>query len=157
MAVPSLYKHVEGLPALRREVSLLAIRELGEALARALIDVPERERLRALAAAFRTFAREHLGRYAATVRAPSTEDDEWSAASEAVLRTVLEGLAGYRLAGDEAIHGIRVVRAALHGFVSLETLGGFGLPQEVEGSFERLVGILDAGLRARRPRPVASP
>lgn len=152
VAVPSLYKHVEGLEALRREVSLVAVRELGSALARALEGVPERERLRALGRAFRAFALAHPGRYAATVRAPSPEDAEWSATSEAVLRTVLEVLAAYRLAGDEAIDAARAVRAALHGFVSLETLGGFGLPRDVERSFERLLDILEAALRARRPR-----
>ncbi|GIU98598.1 MAG: hypothetical protein KatS3mg014_0214 [Actinomycetota bacterium] len=136
-------------------------RALGEALARAL---DRRARARASARprgapSGRSRARTRGGTPPRCVR-PPTEGAAWSAASEAVLRTVLEGArrptGSRRGRGDPRREG-RVVRAALHGFVSLETLGGFGLPQEVEGSFERLVGILDAGLRARRPRPVASP
>ncbi len=151
VAVPSLYKHVEGLTALRREVALRAVGALGEALATALAS-PPRERLRTLGRAFRAFAHEHPGWYAATVRAPSPEDPAWSAASEAVLGTVLEVLAAYRLSGDEAIDAARTVRAALHGFVSLEALGGFGLPRDVDRSFERLLELLDAGLRRGRLR-----
>ncbi len=151
VAVPSLYKHVEGLAALRREVALRAVGALGEALATALA-APPRERLRALGRAFRAFALEHPGWYAATVRAPSPEDPAWSAASEAVLRTVLEVLAVYRLSGDEAIDAARTVRAVLHGFVSLETLGGFGLPRDVDRSFERVLELLDVGLRRGRLR-----
>lgn len=155
VAVPSLYKHVEGLPALRREVSLRAMAALGEALARALDGAPEREGLRALGRAFRAFALAHPGWYAATVRAPSAGDAAWSAASETVLRTVLGVLGTYRLSGDEAIDAARAVRAALHGFVSLETAGGFGLPRDVERSFERLLDLLDAALRGAGRRSAA--
>ena len=48
-------------------------------------------------------------------------------------------LAGYELRDDDAIDAIRAFRAALHGFVSLEVEGGFGLPVDVDRSFDRLV------------------
>jgi hypothetical protein len=38
------------------------------------------------------------------------------------------------------------VRAALHGFVTLESSAGFGLPLSLDESFERLVAMLDRGL-----------
>ena len=44
---------------------------------------------------------------------------------------------------------IRTVRSALHGFVSLEASGGFGLPDDVDASFETLVDVLIAGMLAR--------
>jgi len=37
-------------------------------------------------------------------------------------------LRGYELHDDDAIHGVRMMRAALHGFVSLEREGGFAMP-----------------------------
>jgi hypothetical protein len=58
-------------------------------------------------------------------------------------------LRGYGLEGDDAIHAARAVRSALHGFVSLEAAGGFGLPVELDASFERMVGALARGLRER--------
>ena len=55
-------------------------------------------------------------------------------------------------ATGEVIHAVRAVRAALHGFVALEALGGFGLPVDREASFDRLVAALAAGLRAAPAR-----
>jgi len=38
-------------------------------------------------------------------------------------------------------------RSLLHGFVSLETGGGFGLPLDLDESFRRLLQVFMAGLR----------
>jgi len=56
-----------------------------------------------------------------------------------------------RLSGADAIDATRTLRAALHGFVTLEALGGLGLPLDVDRSFARLVEILDAALRTWWP------
>jgi hypothetical protein len=40
------------------------------------------------------------------------------------------------------------MRASLHGFVTLETTGGFGLPQAINRSFDRLVDGLVAALES---------
>ena len=55
-------------------------------------------------------------------------------------------LRGYGLDEDETVHATRAVRSALHGFVTLEGAGGFGLPQDVDESYARLVDLLDSGL-----------
>lgn len=146
VAVPSLYKHVNGLGGLRREVATLAIRELGQALTSAVEASPD-DPLPALAHAYRDFARAHPGRYAATVRAPDPDDADAIAASDAVLATVLSVMAGYGSSGPDAIDATRALRAALHGFVTLETAGGFGLPRDVDRSFERLVELLVDAVR----------
>ena len=148
VAVPSLYKHVGGLEAVRRGVAIQGVRDLGEALDAAVGAAPgtPSARLRALATAYRRFARARPGRYAATVRAASPDDAEHVAASDVVLRLVLDMLGERGLVGDEAIDAARGLRAALHGFVALESAGGFGLPRDVDRSFERLVDVLDAGL-----------
>ena len=62
---------------------------------------------------------------------------------------------------DELVHRVRTVRSAVHGFVSLELSGGFGLPQDIDESFEHLISTLVTGLRltpaaaAARTEPVA--
>ena len=148
VAVPSLYKHLGGVVAVRRGVAILAVRELGDALSVALAEAEGGDagvRLRGLAHAYRAYARAHPGRYAATVRAASPADAEHVAASDAVLRTVFGVLAERGLPGDDAIDATRALRAALHGFVSLEAAGGFGLPQDVPRSFDRMVDWLDHG------------
>jgi AcrR family transcriptional regulator len=149
VAVPSLYKHLDGLDAVRRGVAILALAELGGALAAARAGTTGRDgsvQLAALADAYRAYAGEHPGRYAATVRAAPPGDPEHGAASDAVLAPVLAVLADRGLVGEDAIDATRALRAALHGFVTLEAAGGFGLPQDVGRSFERMVEGLDRGL-----------
>jgi hypothetical protein len=99
--------------------------------------------LRAVAAAYRAYARAHPGSYAAAQRAADLSGD----AGARAVRVFTAVLAGYGLAGDDAIHATRAVRAALHGFAALEAGGGFGMAQSVDETFERLVSLLDDGLQ----------
>lgn len=149
--LPSLYKHIDSLDGLRRDLTVRTLHELAGAVTPAVAGRSGSDGLRALATAYRDFARRHPGRYAATVRAPAGGDEQHVAAAEAVLRVVLTVLAGYGLHGDDAIDAARALRAALHGFVTLEAAGGFGLPRDVDRSFDRLVDALDAALTAWSP------
>jgi AcrR family transcriptional regulator len=145
---PSLYKHVDGMDAVQRSIAVRAKAELGEVLGRAAVGRSRGEAVRALARAYRQWAHEHPGRYAATVRAPQAGDPEDERASAAVVGIVLDVLAGYDLHDVDAIDATRALRSALHGFVSLEAAGGFGLPVDVDRSFERLVDGVVAGIGA---------
>ena len=70
------------------------------------------------------------------------------AASDEVLRTVLAVLRSYGQEGGDAVDAARTLRSALHGFASLEVAGGFGLPRDVDRSFDRMVAALDVALRS---------
>jgi AcrR family transcriptional regulator len=146
VASPSLYKHVAGLEAIRSGIAVRALDELAQTLRAATAGLTRRAALDAMAAGYRGFAHSHPGRYAATLRAPSPADDAHTQASDAVLAIVFRVLADYGLAGDDAVDATRALRAALHGFVALEASGGFGMPQDVDRSFKRLVVGLDATL-----------
>ena len=143
---PSLYKHVDGIDAVRRAISVRAKRELAEVLGRSAVGRSGEDAVIAIAGAYRAWALEHPGRYAATVRAPDTGDGEDEAASLAAVEVVTDVLDGYGLSGDDAIDATRALRSALHGFLSLEASGGFGLPVDVDRSFERMVLTIAAGL-----------
>jgi AcrR family transcriptional regulator len=144
---PSLYVHVDGLPDLRRRLAARGARELGAALASAAAGLAGEDALRAVAITYRSYARQHPGTYAA-LQLPVDQDPQQSDAARMVVEIVAAVLRGYGLEGDEAIHGVRVVRAALHGFVSLETGGGFSLPLDLDESFDRLIAVLHQGLAA---------
>jgi hypothetical protein len=134
---------------------MLATRQLSEALGQAAVARARTDGLRAIAWAHRQFALTHPGRYAATVRAPATDDDQHQAAASDVLRVVVNAvLAGYRLDGDDAIDAARTLRAFLHGFVALETGGGFGMAREVDHTFERAIDGLDTTLTHWAATPV---
>jgi AcrR family transcriptional regulator len=144
---PSLYNHVEGLDGLRRELALAGLQELGRRLSRATVGKSEDAALAALADAYRRFARDRPGLYPATLRAPDPEDAELNAAGEEALAVILAVLAGYGLQGADALHATRGLRSLLHGFVSLEAAGGFGLPLDLDESYCRLVASFITGLR----------
>jgi AcrR family transcriptional regulator len=143
---PSLYNHVDGHPGLVRAVSLLAIRELTAALREAAVGRARDDALAATARAYRDYALAHPGRYAATVAAPAPDDAEHRAAAGETVAVVLAVLRGWELDGDEAIHAARAYRSAIHGFVTIEAGGGFGIPLDLDESFARLVATLAAGL-----------
>ena len=146
---PSLYNHIAGLPGLQRELTLLSLHNLSERLKQATIGRAGDEALIALATAYRAFAREHPGLYPLTLRAPEPGDTAHQEAARELVEILLRILTAYDLRGDEALHAIRVLRSALHGFVSLELAGGFGLPLELDESFQRLLQVMLAGLRAQ--------
>jgi AcrR family transcriptional regulator len=148
---PSLYKHIAGSEDLHRALSIRAKEELAAVLARAAVGRSGDEAVAALAAAYRRWAHAHPGRYDATVRAPAPGDVEDQAASLAAVSVLTDVLAGYGIVGEPAIHATRGVRAALHGFVSIESAGGFGMPIDVDASFAHLVTSITTGLSGSVP------
>jgi AcrR family transcriptional regulator len=147
--VPSLYKHVAGLDDLHRRVALAGMADLITELGAATVGRSGADALRSAATAWRGYAKAHPGRYAAVQRAPDPADTGLAAVGERLVGLLFAVLRGYGLAEDDTVHAARAVRSALHGFVLLETAGGFGRPQDVDESYERLVDLLDAGLRSR--------
>lgn len=143
---PSLYNHVEGLDGLRRDLTLRALQGLNQELRLAATGVAGKEALAALAAAYRRFAHQNPGLYPFLQRSTEGETKSIHAASEESLQVLFAVLRGYSLPGEELVHAARFVRSALHGFVSLEAAQGFGLPQEVDRSFDRLVAGVDRAL-----------
>jgi len=146
VAAPSLYKHVRSLEALQQKVSARATAELAQTLTRSVAGRSGEEALRCIADAYRDYALANPGRYPLTQRVPDPRDPEHVAAGEEAVQAVFAALRGYGLDGEEAIHATRAARSALHGFVSLEIDGGFGLPLDVRHSFDRLVSMLHVSL-----------
>jgi AcrR family transcriptional regulator len=142
---PSLYAHVDGLEDLRARLAARGARELAGTLQLAAAGRAGSDALQAVSAAYRTYAHAHPGTYAALQRT-DLDDPETTAAGELVLVVMLAVLRGYGLDGDNAVHGVRIIRAALHGFVALEAERGFGIPLDLDDSFERLVATLHRGL-----------
>jgi AcrR family transcriptional regulator len=147
VALPSLYKHVSGLPAVLQKVSALATAELADEVVAAATGRAGADALRAMAGAHRAYARRHPGRYPAVQRVPDPADPEHVAAGDRVVGAAFAILRGYGLDGDDLVDATRAIRSALHGFVVLENAGGFGLPRDVDRSFDRVVSMLDLGLR----------
>ena len=143
---PSLYNHVVGLPGLKHNLALYCLRDLLDHATRATIGKSRAEAIVALADAYRSYARQTPGRYTFTQQAPDPGDRESQTVAQQVVDVVRAILAPYRLSDEDAIHAIRGLRSIVHGFVSLEVVGGFGLPVDLDASFHWLINVFVAGL-----------
>jgi AcrR family transcriptional regulator len=150
VAPPSLYKHVPGLPALRRLVRLRVLAEFDEATRAATLGRAGEEALRALATAYRAYLRAHPHRYPFLEAAPDPGDPEEQAMEARVVEVVFAVLRGYGLTGSAAVHATRCLRAAINGFTRLEAVGGFGMPEDIETSFGYLLDMVTRGVSAMR-------
>lgn len=145
---PSLYAHVDGLADLRARVGAHGAAEMTRVVSAAATGRSGREALQAVADVYRQFAHAHPGTYEAMQHPPEKPDGDAAAAAAALVEVFVAILRGYGLQGDDAIHGTRLVRSAMHGFVTLENEGGFGMPIPLEETYHRLVAMLDRGLRS---------
>ncbi|HEX6360696.1 TetR/AcrR family transcriptional regulator [Actinophytocola sp.] len=142
----SLYSHIRNAHDLRVRVALLALAELADRVAEALAGRAGKQALIAFATAYRDYAKQHPGRYAAGQLRLDPETAATSAAGRhsEMTRAILRG---YDLPEREENHAVRLLHSAFHGFVSLERSGGFDYSGDVEASWDRLLDALDVTLR----------
>ena len=102
--------------------------------------------------AFRTYVKEYPGLYMSMLRSSGTQqvlDPNLQQEEERTMKVGLAIMASLGLQGEDAIHGLRAFRSMVHGFATLEVAGGFGLPQDCDESFCKLVLALVAGLQKK--------
>lgn len=145
VATPSLYKHVAGLAALRVLVGIRVLEDMTERFTAAVLGRSGDDAVAALLHAYRDYVRAHPARYTAMPLDP-LHDPALAAAGGKQLEVVLATLRGYGLTDSAAIHATRCLRAAAHGFASLEAGGGFGLPEDLDETYDQLVRAIIAGL-----------
>ena len=146
---PSLYNHVDGLIGLKRKLTIKGLKEFSEALTRAAVGKSKDDAVRALAKAYIDFARKHPGLYEATQRTPKWQDEEVQKAADKVVEPVIQVFKAYGVDDKQlSIHMVRGFRSLLHGFASIEQKGGFGMPIDIDESFNVLVKTFLAGIRS---------
>jgi len=145
VAPPSLYKHVRSVGDVRRLIAVRVIDELADRLGGAVMGRGGAEALTALMNAWRDYVRQYPHRYALLPLSPLT-DPLLLASAARLMEVVMAVLRGFGLDGSDAIHAARRLRASVHGFVMLEAQGGFGLPEDVDESYRRLVVMVTRDL-----------
>lgn len=149
---PSLYNHVAGLPGLKQELVHYCLRDLQTRLLHAIAGKSKGDAIMALADAYREYALVAPGCYLLTQRAPDSADPEWQELGRQLVQLIQQILAPYQLKEEVAIHAIRGLRSLVHGFITLEVNGGFGMPIEREASFHWLITMFIASLEnSNRP------
>lgn len=142
----SLYSHVRGLADLRTRLALHAGGELIDRIAAAVAGRAGKDALAAFAGAYRDYALEHPGRYAATqIRI----DQSLIAGSPAMRRTaeITHGmLRAYGLEEPDLTDAVRLLRSTFHGYCALESAGGFGADRDVRASWDKAIDALHLAL-----------
>lgn len=151
VAAPSLYKHVASLAGLRALVAARVMDELTRRFSAAVLGLGRDEAVAALMRSYRGYVLEHAARYAAMPHNP-LQDPALADAGGRLLNVFLGALKGYGLSDAEAIHATRCLRASVHGFAVIEASGGFGLPPDLDESYERLIRMFISDLRRSKRR-----
>jgi AcrR family transcriptional regulator len=145
---PSLYKRIRSRNDLLRVVANDAAAELTRDLEAATTGTDPKSDLRALARAFRRFARDNPGAYTlifAPLPDDARADPEWSVKASAPVINATERLAGT----DDALDAARTVVAWANGFIAMELTGAFRLGGDVDRAFD--YGIEHVATAIARP------
>jgi len=146
--VTSLYSYVDGLEGLRREITLLALEELGQQLWQAALGRSGPDGLVSVATVYRRYACAHPGRIEALTTFQDTTDDEVRARAQYLGEPVNAILRSLGLDDHQVIHAHRVFFAALRGFTITEATTGFRAPYSVDESFEQMLTLFVDALSA---------
>jgi AcrR family transcriptional regulator len=151
VATPSLYTHVRSGADVRTRVALLALAETADLVADALAGVSGRAALASVGGVWRTYAREHPGRYAAT-RLPLDASVAASSAGPRHAELSRAAVRAYGLSEDDEVHAVRLLGATFHGYAALDAAGAFshGGPSvpASDDTWERVLDGLDTLLRS---------
>jgi AcrR family transcriptional regulator len=143
----SLYSHVRNLEALHVRLTALSLTELAERASAAIGGRAGKDALAALADAYRSYAAEHPGRYAAAV-ARITPDSLAAAPARRNADLTLAILRGYpTVPASEHVHAVRLIGATIHGFITLEARGAYAHSGPTDPSWSRAIDALDLSLR----------
>jgi AcrR family transcriptional regulator len=143
VTVSVLYPYVGGITAVIRLMGIRAKNDLSDTLLRSVAGKSHAEAIIAISTAYRNWATRHPGQYTASLQIAAPDDPDDVAASIRAMHVVFDLLKDYGLSGDLAVDATRSLRAALHGFVSLEAAQGFGDAWDIDRTFDRMVAGLE--------------
>ena len=144
--VSSLYSHVDGLDALRREVAILSVTELADVVWAATVGRSGAEALTRIAEAERDFARAHPGRMAALRGHLGVEDPEFREQAKRIAQPIRTVLASFGLTDRQVIIGHRVFSATVRGLIEPGTpLGAAEDDVALQATVTLFVAALESG------------
>ncbi|WP_327638613.1 WHG domain-containing protein [Kribbella sp. NBC_00482] len=146
VATPSLYKHVASLGELKALVGVRVLEDMTEQFTATVLGTGGDEAVIALMHAYRSYVAAHPKRYAAMPMDP-LHDPVQEAAGKKLVGVMYATLRGYGLEGPAAVHATRRLRVLVHGFASIESGGGFGLPEDLDATYDQLIQMYLASLR----------
>jgi AcrR family transcriptional regulator len=146
---PSLYKYITSLEDLQDAVGIGAAKALILQLEPvAQVGNPQRA-IHSACLAYREFAHAHPGLYASLQPAMARRGKEFQAVAASLLKIIFLLVTALGVKKADLVHAVRSLRAMLHGFIEIESVGGFGMPEDVEASFRYHVELYATAIKQR--------
>ncbi len=146
VAPSALYTHCDGLSGLRSLVAVAASQNLVERIRTAAIGTAGDSAVVAMGLAYRQFALDHPGQFAALLRSPVADDPALRVANRAVVDVFTLVFTAMGLSPRQSTLAARSTHSAIHGFLALEHVSGTGTEHEDEYLY-----LLDALQRVTDP------
>ena len=144
---PSLYKHCSGgLDELNKELMLYGWRQIDREITKAVIGKAKDDAVIALCYAYRDFVCKHKGLYEAMQWYNMYLSDEHLQASAGAVDVMFRALSSYRFKEEQKVHTVRMLRAFLQGFCTIESHGGYGNPVPLNDTFDFSLHTILAGI-----------
>ena len=134
---PSLYKHFAGgLEELNRELMLCGWRMLDDEIIQAVAGKAKDDAVIALCHAYRQFVSRHKGLYEVMQWYNMFDSEEHRQACGGAVEVIYCALSSYKLTDEQKVHTVRMIRAFLQGFSTIEVNVGKDYPVTLDDSFD---------------------
>lgn len=154
---PSLYKHIDGLDELNKELMLYGWKTLESDLIRSAVGKAKDDAIRAIFHTYRNYVIEHPGLFEAMQWYNMYLSDEYLQVTEEIVSLLFQILDSYNLPDEKKVHLVRIFRGFLQGFLSIECHGGYGNPMPIEKTFDFALDILLSGIHGLQETTDKSP
>lgn len=143
----ALYNHVEGLSGLRQTVAERSSESLAFTLREAAIARSGMDAVRSVGAAYRRFASEHPGQFAAAALTFGDVTREMTDATTSITLLLARIVEGLGAEGSRALDDARALHSAIRGFVLLEATEGLDPAADADHAFEHLLELVAGAIR----------
>ena len=143
---PSLYKHINGLDELNRDLMLYGWSLLEKDIMKAAIGKAKDDAIIAICYAFRDFVTLHTGLFEAMQWYNMYQSDAHLQATEGIVSVLFQVLDAYDLSEEQKVHIVRMLRGFLQGFLSIESHHGFGNALSTGETFDFSINIFLNGI-----------
>jgi AcrR family transcriptional regulator len=145
VAPSALYTHCDGLGGLRTLVAVAATENLADRIRTAAIGTSGQNAVLAMGQAYRQFALDHPGQFAAILRLPHANDPRLRSAGRSIVDVFALVFAAMGLSSRESSMAAQSTHSAIHGFMALEHVTGTEDRHEIDyahllEALQRVVG-----------------
>ena len=133
---PSLYKHIQSLNQIHDELGMVFMKGVIQLIQTNAFGLSGEKALKEFCNSFRMYSLENPGLYQAMQLTHVIRSKQYQEIANSLLELLGRVLVSFQIQKHRQTDAIRFLRSVLHGFIDLEIHNGFGLPEDINNSFE---------------------